>query len=197
MHDAAFGNREQGGDRRARRTNCSHDDCWCAAGGFVDDGIEGVRDAFDKRNARIRPDVHQTEIALFCAQRRPFVAVADERGDSSPRILNGAGFEQGEEGILFEHRFLGEPCLFRSRLGGSSVPSLDSFACVGLLAGSLPHVCRTWVAGPPARKAVFRDSPVGVLGSAFAPAGLAVGRRIDGAMAVARAGASLAKLPSS
>jgi hypothetical protein len=63
---------------------------------FVDDGIEGVRDALDERKAGLGPDIDEAEVALFCAQRRPLVAVTLERSNGAARVLDGVCLEQFE-----------------------------------------------------------------------------------------------------
>jgi hypothetical protein len=63
---------------------------------FVDDGIEGVRDALDERKARVGPDIDEAEVALFSAQRRSLVAVALEHSNGAARVLDGVCLEQFE-----------------------------------------------------------------------------------------------------
>ena len=69
-----------------------------AAGGvarrFVDDGIEGVRDALDERKARVGRDIDEAEVTLFSAQCRPLVTVPLERGNGAARVLDGVCLEQ-------------------------------------------------------------------------------------------------------
>jgi hypothetical protein len=106
MNRAPFGDSQECGDRRARRTQFGHDRRRCAACGFVDERIEGVGDPLDERKAGIGADVDEAEVAFFFAQGHPPETHADEHVHHAFGVFERAGFEQQLQGGVFAHPLL-------------------------------------------------------------------------------------------